>query len=450
MMASPIYVTGHVNPDTDSIAAAIGYAWLIRERDGLDAVAARAGAINPQTSWLLRFIGLDAPFLLSDASPRFESVVHRYDTTLPDRPLRDAWAIASRTGGVTPLVNQDGTPYGLITGASLFSFLVKMVGPNPRSQEIQIKELLEVPCRDAANERVSKFQSSTRIRDVLHRILREDKDEFFVVDEAGHYVGICRQRDLLNPPRLKLVLVDHNEAQQAVGSMEEAELLEILDHHRLGNPSTHVPIKFTVDIVGSTSTLVSERTEQAGLSAPPKIAAILLAGLLSDTLVLTSPTTTERDRQAGERLARWAFAGGSGLTNETIASFGQKVLAASAGLGTRMPKDIVTSDMKVYNAGRYQFAVAQAEVSDLYEVGERLSELKQALEELKNSKGLDFAMLMVTDVVRSSSLLISTSPSPAVLEELPYPPAQDGTRLAEGVVSRKKQLLPGILSLLEA
>jgi manganese-dependent inorganic pyrophosphatase len=449
-MASPLYVTGHVNPDTDSIAAALGYAWLIRERDGLDAIAARAGAINPQTAWLLRFIGLEAPFLLTDASPRFESVVHRFDTTQPDRPLREAWAIASRTGGVTPLVNPDGTPFGLITGESLFAFMVKMVGPHPRNQEIQIKDLLDLPSRDAANEKVPKFQSATRIRDVIHRLLREDKDEFFVVDESGHYIGICRQRDLLNPPRIRLILVDHNEAQQAVGSLEEAELLEILDHHRLGNPSTYVPIKFTVDIVGSTSTLVSERTEQAGLSSPPKIAAMLLAGLLSDTLVLTSPTTTERDRQAAERLARWAFVGGSGLMNETIASFGQKILAASAGLGTREPKDIVTTDMKVYNAGGCQFAVAQAEVSDLYEARERLDALKKALDELKNSKGLDFAMLMVTDVVRSSSLLVLTSPYPLALDELPYPPGQDGTRLAEGVVSRKKQLLPGILSLLEA
>ncbi len=448
-MASPIYVTGHVNPDTDSIAAALGYAWLIRERDGLDTIASRAGAINPQTAWILRFLGLDAPVLLTDASPRFESVVHRYDTTQPDRPLREAWAIASRTGGVTPLVNQDGTPYGLITGESLFAFLVKLVGPHPRNQEIRLRELLELPCRDVANSQIIKFQSSTRIRDVIHRLLREDKDEFIVIDENGRYVGVSRQRDLLNPPRIKIILVDHNEAQQAVSSLEEAELLEILDHHRLGNTSTHVPIKFTVDIVGSTSTLVSERIEQAGLSAPPKIAGILLAGLLSDTLILTSPTTTDRDRSAADRLGRWAFVGGTPMAGETIASFGQKVLAASAGLGTREPKEIVTTDMKVYNSGGYQFAIAQAEVSDLYEVSERLIGLEKALTDLRDSRGLDFAMLMVTDVVRGSSRLITTSPFPSILEELPYPPAQDGTRLAEGVVSRKKQLLPGILSLLE-
>jgi manganese-dependent inorganic pyrophosphatase len=448
-MASPIYVTGHVNPDTDSIAAAMGYAWLLRERDGVDTIAARAGAINPQTAWVLKYLDLEPPYLLTDASPRFESVLHRYDTTLPDRPLRDAWVIANRTGGIAPLINQDGTPYGLITGESLFAFLGKVVGPNPRKHELKISDLLEQPSRQAAETKVARFQASTRIRDVLNRLLREERDEFFVVDEAGRYVGICRQRDLLNPPRLKLILVDHNETQQAVGSLEEAELLEILDHHRLGNPSTHVPIRFTVDVVGSTSTLVSERIEQAGLSAPPDLAGMMLAGLLSDTLILTSPTTTERDKMAADRLARWACVGGSVLVDETIESYGQKVLAASAGLSTREPKDVVSSDMKIYNAGRYQFAIAQAEVSDLYEVSERLGVLTQALKILRDSKGLDFAMLMVTDVVRGSSRLLLTDSFPAILEELPYPPMQDGTRLAEGVVSRKKQLLPGVLSLLE-
>jgi manganese-dependent inorganic pyrophosphatase len=99
-MVDRIYVIGHVNPDTDSIAAAMGYAWLLKERDGLDTVAARAGAINPQTTWILKRLGLEAPFLLTDASPRFEAVCRRLDTISPDSQLRDAWVIASRTGGI--------------------------------------------------------------------------------------------------------------------------------------------------------------------------------------------------------------------------------------------------------------------------------------------------------------------------------------------------------------
>ncbi|MDZ4159427.1 MAG: DHH family phosphoesterase, partial [Anaerolineaceae bacterium] len=309
-------------------------------------------------------------------------------------------------------------------------------------------ELLNLPCKRAADTNVPQFHATTRIRDVINRVLREEGDDFWVVDAHGRYLGICRQRDILNPPRLKVILVDHNETQQAIASLDEAELLEVLDHHRLGNQSTHIPIRFTVDIVGSTSTLVSERIEDAGLSTPPQLAGMLLAGLLSDTLSLTSPTTTGRDREAAERLARWAFVGGSMLENETIQTYGAKILSAGAGLGARTPQDVVGSDMKVYTGGGFEFAIAQAEVSDLYELTEHLNELKDALKRFRDSKGLNFAMLMVTDTVSGSSRLLMDN-TPPLLDDLPYPILQDGTRLAEGVVSRKKQLLPVVLGLLE-
>jgi len=447
MSNTPIHVIGHVNPDTDSIAAAVGYAWLIRERDNVDAIAGRSGAVNSQTAWILKTLRMDAPLLITDASPRFSSVVRRLDTSTPDVPLRIAWTLANRTGGIAPVLNQDGTPYGLITGRSLFNYLGKLVGSNLK-KTVALDKILELPCREACDTQVSKYQVNTKIRDVLNRILREEGDEVWVVDESGRYVGICRQKDLLNPPRLKVILVDHNEPSQSVASLEEAELLEILDHHRLGNPSTHYPIKMTVDIVGSTSTLVSERIEESGLSAPPEIAGLMLAGLLSDTLILTSPTTTERDKEAAQRLSRWAFVPGSVLTGETIKTYGEKILTASAGLGNRLPDEIVSSDMKLYKAGGLDFAIAQAEVSDLNEVTKQLEPLTQALENLRIKKNVNFAMLMVTDVVRGSSRIILSNPPP-VLDELPYKPLQDNTRLAEGVVSRKKQLLPVVLGLLE-
>lgn len=443
------YVIGHVNPDTDSIAAAMGYAWLLRERDASDTLAARAGPVNPQTTWVLKRLGMEPPILLTDASPRFEAVTRRLDTTNPDCPLRDAWAITSRTGGIAPVVNEDGTPYGLITGESLFNYVAGFVGPHPRRQEIRLAEVLEAPCRDACDTGVPRFMAGARIRDVINRILREEHNDFIIVDDKGLYVGVSRQRDVLNPPRLRLILVDHNEPGQALGSLEEADLIEILDHHRLGNASTHVPIRFTVDIVGSTSTLVSERTEDAGLSAPPQIAGLLLAGLLSDTLILTSPTTTERDRRAAERLARWAFTRNGPLAGETVQSYGQQVLRAGSGLSTRDPNEIVNTDIKLYEAGGLDFVIAQVEVTDLLQLDEHLAALQQALENTRQQRRVDFAMLMVTDVVSGSSRLILAQ-EPAALGDLPYPRQPDGTRLAEGVVSRKKQLLPVVLGLLES
>jgi manganese-dependent inorganic pyrophosphatase len=447
-VADRIYIIGHVNPDTDTVAAAIGYAWLLRERDGSDTIAARAGAVNPQTAWVLKKLGLDAPFLMNDASPRFESVSRPLDTVKPNAPLREAWGIASRTWGVAPVVEEDGTPSGLVTGTSLFGLVNKLIGPNPRHQDVSLVEILEIPCQEASNSDVPKFQTNSRIRDSLSRILREEGDDFFVVDEKGLYVGICRQRDLLNPPRLKVILVDHNEPRQAIANLEEAELLEILDHHRLGNPSTHVPIKFSVDIVGSTSTLVSEQIEEAGLSAPLQVAGMLLSGLLADTLILTSPTTTARDKKAAERLGRWAFARGGPLVGETVQSYGKQILGASAGLSTRTPDEIVSTDMKLYEAGGFRFAIAQVEVTDLMQLGEHLGSLKVALIAMRDKRALDFAMLMVTDVVNGSSRLLLTDELPQ-LSDLPYPPQPDGTRLAEGTVSRKKQLLPVVLGLLE-
>ena len=448
-MAERTYVVGHVNPDTDSIASAMGYAWLLRERDGVDTIASRAGPTNPQTTWILKKLELDAPFLLTDASPRFESVTRRLDTATPENPLRDAWAIASRTGGVAPVVNVDGTPYGLVTGYSLFNYLGRLVGTHKQRQEMRISEILDLTCREACDTEVPIFQAGMRIRDMVNRILREEHNDFIVVDDKELYVGVTRQRDVLNPPRLRVILVDHNEPGQALGALDEAELVEILDHHRLGNRSTHVPIRFTVDIVGSTSTLVSERIEDAGLRTPPALAGMLLAGLLSDTLILTSPTTTPRDQLAAERLGRWAFVMNGPLKGETIQSYGRQVVQAGAGLSTRDPQEIVSTDIKIYTAGGLQFVIAQAEVTDLMQLDEHRDRLHDALNELRERRGLDFAMLMITDVVDNTSRLILAN-APPILADLPYPKLPDGTLRADGVVSRKKQLLPVVLGLLEA
>jgi manganese-dependent inorganic pyrophosphatase len=336
----------------------------------------------------------------------------------------------------------------MVNGPSLFTLLSKLVGPHPRRQEIRISDILDLPSRDACAMEVPRFLANGRIRDAINRILRAEGDDFWVIDENGLYVGVCRQREVLNPPRLRLILVDHNEPSQAIGALEEAELVEILDHHRLGSTSTHIPIRFTIDVVGSTSTLVSERIEEAGYSAPPALAGLLLAGLLSDTLALTSPTTTQRDQQAAERLGRWALVKGGLLTGETVESFGQQVLNAGSGLLNRSPSEIVDTDIKVYEAGGFNFAISQVEVTDLLQIDEQLKVLTEALRELRDRRGLDFAMLMVTDVVRGSSRVLVTNDIP-ILGELPYPRQQDGTFLAEDMVSRKKQLLPVVLGLLE-
>jgi manganese-dependent inorganic pyrophosphatase len=387
------------------------------------------------------------PLYLRDASPNFEVITHPVDTSTPDQPLRDAWLIAARNEGVAPIINPDGTPYGMVTANSFIAFMIEVVGVHSHHEEIRVRELLDRPCREVCDRGVLQFKAGSRIRDALPRILREERDEFLVVNEAGGYVGVCRQREALNPPRMKVILVDHNEPDQALAALDEADLVEILDHHRLGNATTQMAIRFTVDVVGSTCTLVAERIHEAGLSAPPALAGMLLAGLISDTLTLTSPTTTERDRVIAQRLSRWAFMAGSPLAGETLESFAQALLEAGAGLATREPADVVSADFKRYDSVGVKFGVAQIEVTNLVELDEHLKSLKDALKMQRERLSLNFVMLMVTDIVRGSSRLV-LSGRVAALDDLPFPLLPDGTLDAPDVVSRKKQLLPSILNAL--
>ncbi|MCS6909266.1 MAG: DHH family phosphoesterase [Anaerolineales bacterium] len=447
MSLSPIHVIGHLNPDTDAIASAIGYAWLLRERDGLNAVAARAGAINPQTSWVLKTIGLEPPPYLADASPRFERIARTLPPILPDRPLREAWAVAASSRSGAPIVEADGKPLGLVTGNSVFAFLSRQMEERVDLELVSVARLLTVRAREAVDTDVPQFPRSMRVRDGRQRVLREERDDFIVTNDDGTYFGICRSPDVLNPPRLQLIMVDHNEAGQAVGAIEEADIIEVLDHHRLGNPPTHRPIPFTVDTVGSTSTLVSERIIAAGLTPPRPIAGLLLAGLLSDTLNLRSPTTTERDRRAAKQLAQWALGDGS-LPFRTYQEYGDAILASGADLAARSVESILNSDLKLYESGDLKFAVAQVEVANLMQLNPRLAEISAGLEGLRAARGLDLAVLMVTDVVRGASRLVLAGQTDR-LNDLPYTRLPDGTLDAPDLVSRKKQLLPAILGLLE-
>jgi manganese-dependent inorganic pyrophosphatase len=310
---------------------------------------------------------------------------------------------------------------------------------------VSVSRLLSVPCREAMDADGPRFQMSTRVRDARARVVRDERDDFIVTRDDGTYFGVARSPDVLNPPRMRIILVDHNEPAQALGALEEADLVEVLDHHRLGNPPTNLPIPFTTDPVGSTSTLVSERIFVAGLKPPASLAGLMLAGLMSDTLILRSPTATERDRQAAVRLGGWAL-GPGGLPFESWQAFGEAVLAAGASFAVRSIASILNDDLKLYEGGEVKFAIAQAELANLHELADRLAELRAGMDGLRNSKGLDLLVLMVTDVVRGSSRLV-LSGDQAALSDLPYKRLADGTFDAPGVVSRKKQLLPVVLGL---
>jgi len=447
-MYNKVYVIGHMNPDTDSIASAIGYAWFLSEKERKHYEPARTGVINPQTSWLLKLVQIDVPVLLTDASPRFEAVMKKIKPITRKEPLRNAWKIASKTTNIVPIINQDKTPFGCVTGESIFKLMVDLSGAEEKRQTIRVDEIMNLPCERAADKNIPKFTYSARIKDYIKKILWEERNVFIVINEKGKYVGIANQKDLLNPPRIKLILVDHNETNQSIPALDEAELLEILDHHRLGNSPTQLPIRFLIEPVGSTCTLVTEKIINERMSIPEKIAVILISGIISDTLNLISPTTTQRDKDSFDYLSKLIFKKSGLYPDETVNSFAHSLLSSGTDLNSRSLEEIIESDIKVYSEGEYKFAIAQAEVTNFYEADKLIKDIKRELMKLRQRRGLDFVGLMVTDVVRGTSRLIFEN-IPAIMEDLPFDRRNDGTWQSEGLVSRKKQLVPVIFGLIK-
>jgi manganese-dependent inorganic pyrophosphatase len=437
-----VYVIGHKNPDTDAIASAMGYAWLRQNRDEETSIAARAGSINAQTKFALEYFGLQPPFLLEDAAPRFALIAHRVTPVHPARPLSAAWQLHASTERAAPIVDHENHPVGMVTGQSVFEFLSMRLD----MLDAPFKELIRVPCGDACDTGAPKFLASDRISDHRGRILRTNREDFWVVNSDGGYEGTCSRVDMLQPPKLKLILTDHNELGQAVNGLNEAELIEVLDHHRLATVSTTLPIAFHIDAVGSCSTLVAERMRLARLTPPEGIAGMLLSGLLSDTLHFKSPTTTARDKASATWLSWIAF--GVDGADKKLDEYAAQLLAAGADLSGRSAKDLVSADFKEFEAGKIKFGVAQVEVTNFQSLTERIGEVRKALNELREQRGLEFAALMVTDIVYSNSLLVCVGET-RYLERMPFSRKDEGIWDMPGVVSRKKQLLPMLLGILQ-
>jgi manganese-dependent inorganic pyrophosphatase len=238
----------------------------------------------------------------------------------------------------------------------------------------------------------------------------------------------------------KLILVDHNELSQAVKGAEQVEILEIIDHHRIGSLSTQQPILFRNEPVGSTSTIVADCFLRDGVEMPQSVAGLLLAGLVSDTLNLTSPTTTARDAQILASLEK-----ASGVKAR---EFTDKLFASGSLLTLKSAPQAITTDCKEYRENDTRFSVAQIEEIGFDQFWKRKEELVRALEHYRLDGGYFFSALMVTDVTSQSSLLLLVGNN-NFIERIDYPRLEPGIYEMRDVVSRKKQLLPYLTHCLE-
>ena len=271
---------------------------------------------------------------------------------------------------------------------------------------------------------------------------RSAQPVFPVVGDDGRLVGLAFKSDLISPPRPRLVLVDHNELGQAVNGADEAEIVEVLDHHRLGGglKSTQ-PIRFVNEPVGSTCTLVARQFRAAGLVPEPGIALCMASGIISDTLHLRSPTTTDVDRD----ILAWL----EGLCAIDLATYAREFFEIGSALRSSTPAGVIREDCKEFTEHGRRFSISQIEETGFDLFWERKTELRAALEEFATRQRLDFAALLITDVVTNGSLLLLSQESEA-WEETNYPRLGPGLYSLKGIVSRKKQLLPLVSQLLAA
>lgn len=299
------------------------------------------------------------------------------------------------------------------------------------------------PIKLAMQKDFVAFNEATLLEDVRPRIQDAPGQTLFpVLDESGALVGVLSRTDLLRPQRTRLILVDHNELAQAVDGADEAEIIEVLDHHRLGGSLvSREPIRFINEPVGSTCTLVARAYREKSIEPAAGIALCMAAGLISDTLYLKSPTATALDAEMLAWLGK--------IAGTPLDEFADRLLAAGSILQATPPQDVVRADLKLYEENGWRVGVAQVEEQGLELFWEKREDLRRALKRLAREDKLDLACLLVTDLTHHDSVLLAVGSS-KLLRAIEYPRSQIERTVYElrGVVSRKKQLLPYLVRLL--
>ncbi len=543
---SVIYVTGHRNPDMDSICSSYAYAYLknLIDRNN-EYIPCRLGSANRNIKNLFSRLNLELPVLLKDVKPKVIEVTKKakYSVKVTDPVYTVVDIFAKDKPTVIPVFDEMGKYIDLLTADDVTAFFLKennndriiykfsqeniekvipghfikkgtngsqeapfMVGAmeyeqyEKRLTGLEKKPVLVTGLRDRHIKKALKenipglvitgiedkscldkydiasydgfiFLSEKDTAETL-RLLRlsspvgdlldpdnkspeiqsdmlfdDAKDMLMNSDERGlsvfsgeDWVGYVTRRCFLTKPKQKIILTDHNEAEQSVIGIEDAEILEIIDHHRLAPPRMKNPIYICSEPLGSTCTIIYEQYKKYGLKPDQKRAEILLSGLVSDTVMLKSPTTTQYDRHVVEKLAERAKIA-------DLQAFCSELFSSGTRLAEQDPVKVIESDLKRYYEVGVRFAIGQVEVTTLSEIMNLKDIYLVNLRKEKEAYNLDFCMLLVTDVISDTSILLTT---PFDKEgRLFWEKLEDNVYNLPGVLSRKKQLLPEVLRILE-
>ncbi len=289
-------------------------------------------------------------------------------------------------------------------------------------------------------DNILKFTLVTPVADVL-RVMAKVRHRYFpILDEDGKYCGMVSRRNVIALRKRRIILVDHNEATQAVEGFDQAEILEIIDHHRIGSLETSGPVYFRNQPVGCTATIITQMYDENSVDIPPQIAGLLLAAILSDTLAFRSPTCTPVDENAAKRLAK--------IAGVDIEEFSTEMFEAGEKLDGKTPEEVFLQDFKVFMCGDIRFGVAQGSYMTRKNLQAAQALLQPYLEEARNKQNVEDLYMLLTDVPKEESVVICTGRYAAEVLSNGFEsrPAADGSWTLPGVVSRKKQFIPAMMS----
>lgn len=307
------------------------------------------------------------------------------------------------------------------------------------AETIKLLRLSSPVKRIIRRDKAITIKEDTLFDEALEILIKSEERGLAVLDESSTFTGYVTRRCFLSPEKKKVIMVDHNEAEQSVLGIEGADILEIIDHHRLDAPKMASPIFISSEPLGSTCTIVYEMYKKYGVRLDEKTAYILLAGVTSDTVMLKSPTTTDYDRFVVKKLLKIAKV-------PSYEDFGYMIFSSSSNLREEDPEKIILQDYKPYSENRFRFAISQVEVSSLLEIRSVEDIYIKALEAIRDKNGFDFVCLLATDVFAEKSVLLTTPFARSY--RLSYKKESEGVYYLPGVLSRKKQLLPEIIKTL--
>ena len=455
-MSATIVVVGHQNPDNDSICSATGYACLKntleQRRSSQEAnykpnvyLATRLGPLPPESEWVFEKYGEELPKRISHVYSRVIDVM----TPDPISVYKDATLLEAgrllRRHNVRALVvtDSDGRYCGLITTRMLAERYIASTdmltedGSNSMAVAADLIASLEQKVADITETDVLILDKEGLLKEAIEDLMANALREAVVLDDDERCIGIVTRTDVASRYARKVILVDHNEKRQSAPGIEEAEVVEIVDHHRIGDVSTSSPILFLNLPVGSTATIVAMEFRKHDIQIPTGIAAILLSAILTDTVLLKSPTATALDKEQVAYLADIA-----GL--DPI-EFGLDVFKCRGGAADLTTEKLVGADAKEFQIGDANVLICQHETIDLDSVMAQETEIRSYMQELCASKDYEFVLLMVTDIMAEGSQFICEGNRRIVNRVFNISCSGEGGTWMPGVLSRKKQVAARIL-----